>query len=121
MNELEEYQMRAHEFADYTQPYIRLDDEKKDLRIDYVYPVMGLAEESGELVGKFAKAIRDCNGKIDEARKDAIIKELGDCMWFVSEIATLLNVSLSEVMKGNIDKLTSRRERGVIHGNGDYR
>lgn len=82
---------------------------------------MGLAEESGELVGKFAKAIRDNNGVIDEERKEAIIKELGDCLWFCAEIATLLNVSLEEVMQKNIEKLTSRYERGVIHGSGDDR
>ena len=58
---------------------------------------------------------------LDDERKREIIKELGDCLWFVSEIATLLNVSFEEVMQKNIDKLTSRRERGVIYGSGDNR
>ena len=58
------FQLQAHSFADYTQPYVRLEKDAKEIRVDYVYPVMGLAEESGELVGKFAKAVRDNNGII---------------------------------------------------------
>lgn len=95
--------------------------KKEVLTIDYVYPVMGLPEEAGEVVGKFAKAIRDEGGVISTERKESIVKELGDCLWFCAEIATLLNVSLEEVMNKNIDKLTSRLERGKIHGSGDDR
>lgn len=116
-----DYQMKAHEFADYSQPVI-LDKEKNVISsVNYIYPVMGLTEEAGEVAGKFAKAVRDCNGKIDETRKIEIIKELGDVMWFVAEIATVLNVPLEEVMQKNISKLTSRLERGIIHGSGDNR
>ena len=115
------FQLQAHSFAGYTQPYVRLEKDAKEIRVDYVYPVMGLAEESGELVGKFAKAVRDNNGIIDNERKKEILKELGDCLWFCAEIATLLNESLEDVMQMNIDKLTSRRERNVIHGSGDNR
>ena len=114
-----EYQLRAHSFADYMMPFAK--SEKEILRLDYVYPVMGLSEEAGEVSGKFAKAVRDCNGEIDSTRKDAIVKELGDVCWFVAELCTLLNVSMEEVMQRNIDKLTSRKERNVIHGNGDDR
>ena len=117
---INEYQLRAHSFADYSMPMIP-EPEKGAIRVDYVYPVMGLTEESGEVAGKFAKAVRDCNGKIDDERKEAIVKELGDVTWFVAEICTLLNVSMEEVMQKNIDKLTSRKERNVIHGNGDNR
>lgn len=34
---------------------------------------------------------------------------------------TILNISVEEVMQKNIDKLTSRKERGVIKGEGDNR
>lgn len=114
-----EYQLRAHGFADYTQPYIEGGD--KPVRVDYVYPSLGLSEEAGEVAGKFAKAVRDNNGVIDDERREAIIKELGDVTWFVAELCTLLNVSLEEVMVKNIEKLESRRERNVIHGSGDNR
>lgn len=109
------YQKEAHKFADYVIPQIEND------KIDYVYPSLGLSEEAGEVASKYAKAVRDCNGQIDSERKEAIIKELGDVCWFVAELATLLNVSLADVMQGNLDKLESRRARGKIHGSGDER
>lgn len=116
---INEYQLAAHGFADYTMPFVSKGDVAT--RVDYVYPVMGLTEEAGEVAGKFAKAIRDNDGVIDDERKEAIIKELGDVCWFVAELCTLMNVSMERVMQGNIDKLTSRRERNVIHGSGDDR
>jgi NTP pyrophosphatase (non-canonical NTP hydrolase) len=80
-----------------------------------------LAEEAGEVAGKFAKAIRDSAGKVDEERKAAIVKELGDVMWFVAELATCLEVDLDLVAEMNLQKLASRKERGVICGSGDDR
>ena len=114
-----EYQKKAHSFADYVEPIVITVDD--NISCDYCYPVMGLTEEAGEVAGKFAKAIRDCNGVISEERKTEIVKELGDVTWFVAELCTLLNVNLEDVMQKNIDKLTSRKERNVIHGNGDNR
>lgn len=115
-----EYQLKAHSFSNYTQPAV-INDPNHIVTVDYVYPALGLAEEAGEVAGKFAKAIRDNGGVIDGERKEAIIKELGDVTWMVAELCTILNVSLEEVMQKNIDKLTSRKERGVIGGSGDDR
>lgn len=108
---INEYQKKAHDFACFR------GNTSKGLE----YAVMGLSEEAGEVSGKFAKALRDEKGIITKQRKKAIFKELGDVCWFIAEISTLLNFSLEEVMQGNIDKLTSRKERGVIHGSGDDR
>lgn len=112
---MNDYQKEAHTTASYPVGRIAGHD------INYIYPVMGLAEEAGEVSGKFAKAVRDNNGVIDEERKTAIKKELGDVLWFVAEISTLLGFTLEEVMQGNLDKLASRKARGVIHGSGDDR
>ena len=119
---LNEYQKEAHKFADYVEPTV-VDswNLQKGTEVPYVYPAMGLAEEAGEVLGKFAKAIRDERGVISPERKLAIIGELGDCCWFIAELATLLEVDLADVMQGNLNKLESRRARGVIHGNGDNR
>jgi NTP pyrophosphatase (non-canonical NTP hydrolase) len=112
---LNDYQKKAHSFSGY--PEARIDH----LKIDYVYPALGLAEEAGEVAGKYAKAVRDCNGEIDMERKTEIIKELGDVLWFVSELAYNLNVNLNYVANYNIAKLKDRKKRGVIHGSGDNR
>lgn len=117
MLDINEYQKKAHETASYPSGTI---GEVRHA-VDYIYPSLALAEEAGEVAGKFAKAVRDNGGVIDEERKIAVVKELGDVMWFVAELCTVLNVSLEEVMQKNLDKLASRKARGVIHGEGDDR
>ena len=113
-----EYQKKAHETASYPCGTIG----KEAHAVNYLYPALGLAEEAGEVAGKYAKAIRDNNGVVfDHDRETAIIKELGDVLWFVAELATCLGVKLEDVAQKNLDKLASRKERGVIHGSGDDR
>lgn len=116
---INDYQKKAHTFANYPSGRIGLTDTNHI--VDYLYPALGLSEEAGEASGKFAKAIRDNGGVIDELRKIEIVKELGDVCWFVAELATILGVNLETVMEKNIEKLTSRKERGVIGGSGDNR
>lgn len=88
---------------------------------NYIYPTLGLANEAGEVVGKVKKVIRDKNEIMDEEEKTAIAKELGDVLWYIAQIATELNLSLDEIAKKNIEKLSSRLNRGKIGGNGDNR
>lgn len=78
-----------------------------------------LSEESGEANGKWAKFIRD-DTDVNTTR-EMIIKEIGDVLWAVANIANEVDASLSEVAQGNIDKLASRKERGVLSGSGDDR
>lgn len=113
---INEYQKKAHETADYPNGLIA-----ESVHADYIYPALGLAEEAGEVAGKYAKAVRDCGGLVDDERKQAIIKELGDVCWFVAELATNLKVPLEDIMQRNLDKLASRKQRNVIHGSGDER
>ena len=119
--QLNDYQKIAHETADYPEGKIVDTKEGVEHYINYIYPALGLSEEAGEVAGKYAKAVRDNAGVIDDERKKEIVKELGDVLWFVSELCTSLNVSLAEVAQKNLDKLASRKERGVIHGSGDSR
>jgi len=98
------------------------------------YAYAGLAEEAGEVLGKFAKFIRKHEGiepfdashcvslKNDlDAYREELKKELGDVMWMVAAIATIEDLDLSDIMKSNIAKLTDRLNRGVIVGEGDNR
>ncbi|MDI3473863.1 MAG: hypothetical protein PWR30_186 [Candidatus Woesearchaeota archaeon] len=99
---------------------------KTDLRTSIngnylIYPVLGLADETGEVVGKFKKLYRDRNGVIDEEYKIEILKELGDVLWYIAVLCDRLDVKLSEVAEKNIEKLSSRKMRNAIHGDGDNR
>ncbi len=94
-----------------------------EIRMDHpiIYPTMGLVNEAGELAGKIKKIFRDKGGEIEDSDRDALRGELGDCLWYLSQICTELDLSLDEVASANLAKLVSRFDRGVIGGEGDDR
>jgi len=88
---------------------------------NWVYPTLGLCGEAGEVAEKMKKILRDCDGKIDRMKKEEIKKELGDALWYLSQIASELNLSLDKIAASNIDKLYDRLERNKLSGDGDDR
>ena len=88
---------------------------------NFVYPTLGLAGEAGEVSEKIKKVIRDKGGVIDAATAQEIQKELGDVLWYLSQIASELTLSLEDVATGNLQKLYDRMERGALRGSGDNR
>jgi NTP pyrophosphatase (non-canonical NTP hydrolase) len=86
-----------------------------------VYPTLGLVNEAGEFAGKIKKIFRDKGGEFSPEDKEALKGELGDVLWYLSQICTNLGFSLEEVAEANLDKLFSRLERGKIQGDGDNR
>ncbi len=86
-----------------------------------VYPTMGLANEAGEVAGKVKKIFRDRNGEISDDDRTALKKELGDVLWYLTQICTELDLTLEEVAAYNVEKLAARLERGTIKGDGDDR
>jgi NTP pyrophosphatase (non-canonical NTP hydrolase) len=86
-----------------------------------VYPTLGLANEAGEVAGKIKKIFRDRAGVISEEDRQALKYELGDVLWYLTQICTELNLTLEEVAAANLEKLFSRLERGQIRGDGDER
>lgn len=87
----------------------------------YITKVLGLVGEAGEIAEKYKKIIRDKNGKVDEADRAEIIKELGDVLWYIAAISRYLGTELEDVAALNLAKLGSRKARGVQHGSGDNR
>jgi NTP pyrophosphatase (non-canonical NTP hydrolase) len=85
------------------------------------YCAIGLSNEAGEVLGKIKKAWRDDGMTITPERKAAIIDEMGDVLWYVSQLANELGVSLGEICENNMKKLLDRKARGVIQGSGDNR
>lgn len=83
--------------------------------------IFGLVGESGEVAEKFKKLIRDKQGDISPEDRDEVLKELGDVLWYVNSISTLLGSSLTEVAEGNLKKVLGRKDRGVTSGSGDNR
>lgn len=99
----------------------------KGTLLGLVYVGLGLGE-SGEAQGKIKKILRDDGVSIGADKiaynpeKVAALKgELGDQLWYIANTATELGLSLGDIARDNIDKLASRKERGVLTGSGDNR
>ena len=106
-----EYQERAHKTS------LNTNINGSEL----IYPILGLVDEAGEVVGKVKKLFRDGAGIITDEFKNVMIKELGDVQWYLAETCTKLGISLDEIAVQNINKLESRKERGKLQGSGDNR
>jgi len=85
------------------------------------YSALGLTGEGGEVANQVKKVYRDDDGIVTPERKAAILKELGDVLWYVADLATSLGADLSAVAFANLDKLYSRKDRGAVKGDGDSR
>jgi len=88
---------------------------------DLVYNALGITGEAGEIADSIKKMFRDDGGKLTEERRESLKKELGDVLWYISNMAKKLNISLDDVAKTNIKKIRDRKARGVQHGSGDNR
>ena len=102
---------------------------------NFSYMFYNLVGEVGELASKVAKAIRKgkasiyYNQLITESGSDAMSEqeihdlkaECGDVAWQLAGLCKVMGWTLEEVCQENLDKLASRKERGVIDGSGDNR
>ena len=76
----------------------------------FFVPLLGLAGEVGELLGEHKKRLRD--GESYESFPDRVKEELGDLLWYLSNVATKHNLMLEDVARYNLVK-TQRRWQTV--------
>ncbi len=90
---------------------------------DYILMILclGIAGESGEILEKVKHLMRDDKGEITPERRESIKKEIGDVLWYLSQLAKELDISFDEIAKANIEKTHSRLERGMLNSEGDNR
>lgn len=86
-----------------------------------VYPALGLCGEAGEVAEKVKKIMRDQAGVTTPENRAAILKELGDVLWYVTATAFECGYTLQEVADACTTKLLGRKERGTLKGSGDDR
>jgi NTP pyrophosphatase (non-canonical NTP hydrolase) len=86
-----------------------------------MYPALGLAGETGEVLEKIKKVYRDNDGRLDSDKVDAIAKEIGDVLWYVAALCRDLDITMDDVAESVLAKLRSRAERNALRGSGDER
>lgn len=89
-----------------------------------IYTALGLSNETGEVLGKIKKIIRDYEGSFEDGianKRDDLIDELGDVLWYLTMASVEIGSSLAEVAQRNNAKLIDRLQRGKIKGSGDKR
>ena len=99
--ELNEYQRVANR-TDQWPASNAVDSDQRNLMI----PLLGLASEVGELLGEHKKWLRD--GESYKLFPDRVKEELGDLLWYVSNVATKHGFTLEEVAEFNLHKTRSR-------------
>jgi NTP pyrophosphatase (non-canonical NTP hydrolase) len=113
-NDFEQYQLNTAKTAIYP-------DAGEGTLIAVNYVTIGLANESGEVLGKVKKAWRDDDRKITDERREMILDEAGDVLWYLARVADELGVSLQQIADRNLEKLFGRLERGTLGGSGENR
>ena len=74
----------------------------------FMYSVLGLNGEAGEVAEVVKKMIRDKEKKLSREDRQDLLKELGDVLWYISKVASKLEFSLEDVANGNIKKMEER-------------
>jgi NTP pyrophosphatase (non-canonical NTP hydrolase) len=110
--------VNANEYQKWTLSTAIYPDSGQGTLSALTYCALGLAGEAGEVADKAKKLIRD--GDMADSRTK-VLQELSDVCWYIARLADELGVDLEELFDYNKQKLESRKERGVLVGNGDNR
>jgi NTP pyrophosphatase (non-canonical NTP hydrolase) len=106
---IEEQRMDFDEYQD-TAAFTDQFRDKRD-ESDLMIPLLGLAGETGTLLAEFKKKIRDRESY--EGFNEKAEEELGDILWYVSNIASRLDLSLSTIASKNLQKTSERWPTGT--------
>ena len=93
----EEYQSESNKTAKYP-----------DLGNNFIYPVLGLAGETGEVAEKIKKILRDKGGVVSDEDRQEIKKELGDVLFSLVNYARFLNMNPELALKKTTKKFIRR-------------
>ena len=71
-------------------------------------PLLGLAGEAGEILSEYKKLLRD--GPAYKLFPERMSEELGDLLWYISNVASKSGLSLEDVASQNLKKCRARWE-----------
>lgn len=79
----------------------------------FVYLGLGMAAEAGEVANIVKKVIRDDWGVLSAEKRDQLLDELGDVLWYVAVMAYELGFSMDDIAAHNLAKLFGRYASGT--------
>ena len=79
---------------------------KDDEAASLIVPMLGLAGETGQLLSEYKKHLRD--GEAHRLFKERVSEELGDLLWYIANVASKFDLSLSEIADANLVKVRDR-------------
>lgn len=83
---------------------------------ELMYLALGAASEAGEIAGKIKKFYRDGILPVSDLES-----EIGDVFWYLVMLCNALDISPSDVLTSNYNKLSQRAAKNTLSGNGDNR
>jgi len=101
--------MNTQQYQEFCKSLWKSDEKTKEMQL--AIAALGLVGESGETADFIKKSLRNVKFPL---QIDKIKLELGDVLYYVCTIATLLGISLDEIIDANAEKLTARNEEGSI-------
>ena len=102
------------DFNNYQNEALRTDRvPEDDDSASLIVPMLGLAGETGQLLSEYKKHLRD--GEAHRLFKERVSEELGDLLWYIANVASKFDLSLSEIAAANLVKVKHRwaSERAV--------
>ena len=100
----------SKDYQSFTESLDNLDGEGANIQ-RLLTAAVGLSAEGGEFMEIVKKMVFQGKPWNDDNREHLII-ELGDVMWYVMQACKALDVSLDEVIAGNVEKLKKRYPGG---------
>ncbi|MYB13461.1 MAG: nucleotide pyrophosphohydrolase [Rhodospirillaceae bacterium] len=95
------------DFNSYQQEALRTDRvPEDDDAASLIVPMLGLAGETGQLLSEYKKHLRD--GEAHRLFKERVSEELGDLLWYIANVASKFDLSLSEIAGANLVKVRHR-------------
>ena len=77
-----------------------------DDTIALIVPMLGLAGETGQLLSEYKKHLRD--GEAHRLFKERVSEELGDLLWYIGNVASKFDLTLSGIATANLAKVKQR-------------
>lgn len=109
-----------NEYAKFTDKTAVYPDANTGNIQEIMYLGLGLVGEAGEVGNKIKKFFRDNKTEDPDAKKN-VISECGDVCWYLFRLIRVLGGNPEDTIIANWNKLQSRLERNVLHGDGDNR